>query len=197
MRKFSSLLSSLVFSCGLAAPITSPLPAFADTTTPTTDTQSVVAKPRYRFVGMDLGAGVPDGGYLGLVLRPLYFTQFEWAGTYNGIAPGMRVGLTLDPIPYAISPTITGEVGGTFSGPVPFVSNPPDVEYKYANLLLGLSMGNWRVWRFYLRGGMSWLDMQTHNFSNVLNNSDKSLVIGDPRLVGWAPSFKLGFTYMF
>lgn len=153
--------------------------------------------PRYRFVGLDFQAGVPDGGSIGLILRPFYFTQFEWAGTYNGIAPGVRVGLTIDPIPWAISPTLTAEGGATFSGPVPFMSNPPNVEYKYANLHVGLAMGNWRVWRFYVRGGMSWIDLQTHNLGNAFNNTDPSVAMGDARVYGWIPSAKIGFMYLF
>ncbi len=250
MRKsfFATIFSTLLTTCGLAAPVLAPIPCFADepidrsgktiqeepplfsttppTTTPIVETQepkksvdvapptvqtntythkvvvvdapiSKPVAPRYRFVGLDFSAGIPDGAAVGLVLRPIYFTQFEWAGTYNGIAPGMRVGLTLDPIPWAISPTLTAEGGATFSGPVPFMSNPPNVEYKYANLHLGLAMGNWRVWRFYVRGGMSWIDMQTHNLGNAFNNTDPSVAVGDARVYGWFPSAKIGFMYLF
>lgn len=258
MRKsfFATIFSTLLATCGAAAPVLAPIPAFAsepidrpsktlqeeptlfpDTTPvisptvevqepkkveiqepkknvdvvspivqPNTDTSKVVVAetptpkpvaPRYRFVGLNFQAGVPDGGSIGLILRPLYFTQFEWAGTYNGIAPGVRVGLTIDPIPWAISPTLTAEGGATFSGPVPFMSNPPNVEYKYANLHVGLAMGNWRVWRFYVRGGMSWIDMQTHNLEAALNINEPTVAIGDARVYGWFPSAKIGFMYLF
>lgn len=195
-HRLVSAFSTILAACGMAS---APLPAFADNSANDSKVQDtvIVQKPRYRWLGVDVGAGFPSGGSLGLVLRPIYFARFELAGTYNGISPGLLGGLTIDPIPFAISPSFTVQGGATFSGQVPFASNPPSVEYKYLDLLAGLEMGNWKVWRLYVRGGFSWIDMQTHDFNNVINNQDTSLTVGDPRAVGWFPAVKVGLTYLF
>lgn len=188
MRKFLvAAVVSMLTTCSFVGP------AFADDSS----TTSLNSVPRYRFVGMDLGVGVPSGISAGLVLRPIYFARFEFAGTYNLIAPGGMVGITLDPVPFAVSPVLTGECGATFSGPVPFMTNPISVEYKYCDALGGIGFGNWRVWRFELKGGMSYVDMQTHNFNNAVGSNDASTSMGDPRMRGWIPAAKINFTLMF
>ncbi|MDP9036191.1 MAG: hypothetical protein M3O50_15430 [Myxococcota bacterium] len=144
---------------------------------------------------MDLG--VPDGAALGLVVRP----HFEWlrlgaAVTHNGMAAGGRLGVTLDPISFPIAPTFTAEGGHYWEGRLPLVGNSPSIGYNYANLHLGMEVGNRATFRFFLRGGVSWVDVSTAHFQNVTGGARSG--IGDPSYSGWlAPSGKLGFSVYF
>lgn len=164
---------------------------------------SAQQEPRHRFVGIQADTGIPDGAALGLVLRPIPVESVDWfrlgvSGTYNGLAPGVRAGITFDPFRSPVAPTLTGEVGHAFSGTVPHATGSPTVQYDYANIHLGLEFGNRNVWRFFLRGGVSWMNVNTSNFQGALNLSDSSLMIGNPQFSGLiAPTGKLGFDYYF
>lgn len=158
----------------------------------------VVPQPRFRYVGLSFDIGAPDGAALGVVVRPhLNWLRLDLAGTYNGLAPGLRGGLTLDPIKFPMVPTLTLEGGGTWPGKVPGVSNSPEVSYDYVNLHLGIEFGNRDTWRFYLRGGWSYINAQVSDFQNAIT-LPSGVSIGNPTLSGWvAPSAKLGFAIYF
>jgi hypothetical protein len=153
--------------------------------------------PRHRTFGMSMDLGVPDGAALGLVVRP----RFDWlrigaAVTHNGMAPGARLGVTFDPIDFGLVPTFTVEGGHYWEGTLPLVRNSPAIGYNYANFHLGLEVGSRASFRFFLRGGVSWLDVSTAHFQNTMPSSSSS--IGDPSYSGWlAPSGKLGFSLYF
>jgi hypothetical protein len=155
------------------------------------------AEPHHRTFGMFMDLGVPDGGALGLVVRP----RFDWlriggAVTHNGMAPGMRLGVTIDPIAFPIAPTFTIEGGHYWEGRLPVVSNSPSIGYNYANFHLGLEVGSRAAFRFFLRGGVSYLDVNTAHFQSAPSGSGSG--IGDPSYSGWlAPSGKLGFSAYF
>jgi hypothetical protein len=142
---------------------------------------------------MDLG--VPDGAALGLVVRP----RFDWlrigaAATHNTMAPGVRLGVTVDPVVFPIAPTLTVEGGHYWEGPMPMIKNSPSIGYNYANFHLGLEVGNRATFRFFLRGGVSWLDVSTAHFQSASGSG----TLGDPSYSGWlAPSGKLGFSTYF
>ena len=111
-----------------------------------------------------MDVGLPDGAALGLVVRP----RFDWlriggAVTHNGIAPGFRLGVTIDPIDFPIAPTLTIEGGHYWQGTLPTVQNSPTVGYNYANIHLGLEIGNRANFRFFLRGGVSYVDVSASN----------------------------------
>ncbi|HZU83616.1 MAG TPA: hypothetical protein VE987_11895 [Polyangiaceae bacterium] len=154
------------------------------------------AGERHRAFGMSMDLGVPDGAALGLAVRP----RFDWlrlgvAATHNGMAPGVRLGVTLDPIDFPLAPTFTVEGGHAWPGPVPFVKNAPTLGYDYANLHVGVEIGRRATFRFFLRGGVSWLDLTA---THVQNAPAGGSGIGDPSFSGWlAPSGKLGFSTYF
>jgi hypothetical protein len=151
--------------------------------------------PRHRTFGMSMDLGVPDGAALGLVVRP----RFDWlrlgaAVTYNAMAPGARLGVTIDPIAFPIGPTLTIEGGHYWPGSVPGVKDSPSIGYNYANFHVGLETGNRATFRFFLRGGASYLDLSTAHFQSGSSSSG----IGNPSYSGWlAPSGKLGFSAFF
>jgi hypothetical protein len=173
--------------------------AKADESTPTTATSQVVIPERHRWVGMQFDVGAPDGVALGVVVRPyVNWARLNLSGTYNVLAPGIRGGITLDPIKFPVAPTLTFEGGRSFNGDLPGKHNLPEVGYDYMNLHLGLEFGNRDHWRFFLQGGPSWLHVTTGNFQSVVGSSDASLVIGNPTAnVAILPTAKLGFAYFF
>jgi hypothetical protein len=186
----AALAASLSAGSAVAAP-----PAAAMRSTIDADHVADALAPRHRTFGLSMDVGVPDGAALGLSVRP----KVDWlrlgaSFTYNGMGPGFRGSLTLDPIRYPIAPTFTVEGGHAFPGQVPGVSNSPALTYNYANLHLGLEVGNRETFRFFLRGGVSWLDLGTSNFQAMSGMSG----LGDPSYKGWlAPSGKLGFATYF
>ena len=145
---------------------------------------------------MSMDLGVPDGGALGLVVRP----RFDWlrlggAVTHNGMAPGARIGVTLDPVTFLMGPTFTVEGGHYWGGKLPAVSNSPSIAYNYANFHLGIEVGNRAAFRFFLRGGVSWLDVSTAQSQNAAGGASG---IANPSYSGWlTPSGKLGFAAYF
>jgi hypothetical protein len=150
----------------------------------------------HRTFGMSMDVGVPDGAALGVVVRP----RFDWLRlgasiTHNGIAPGVRLGVTIDPIAFPIAPTLTIEGGHYWAGTLPMFQGSPSIGYDYANFHLGIEVGNRASFRFFLRGGASWVDMSG---AQAQNTSVTSTGIGNPSYTGWlAPSAKLGFALYF
>jgi hypothetical protein len=146
---------------------------------------------------MVMDVGVPDGAALGLSVRPFVeWLRVSAAGTYNGMAPGARVGITLDPISFPIAPTLTVEGGHYWAGSVPTMNDAVAVGYNYMNFHLGLEFGSQSSFRFYLRGGVSWLDISST--INQQASGSGSPTVSDPSFSGWvAPSGKLGFATHF
>ena len=151
----------------------------------------------HRTFGMTMDVGLPDGAALGLVVRP----KFDWlrlgaAVTHNGMGPGVRLGVTLDPLQYAVAPTLTVEGGHCFAGTVPGVQGSPSIGYDYANFHLGLEFGNRSTFRFFFRGGASWVNMSSAQAQNSVINNGSTIL--NPSYTGWvAPSAKLGFALYF
>lgn len=160
---------------------------------------SAEESPRFKYVGMQMDLGVPDGAALGVVVRPkLNWLRLNVSGTYNAISPGIRGGLTLDPIKFPIAPTLTFEGGHSFRGSIPGVDSVPDLSYSYVNLHGGLEFGSRDSWRFFIHAGPSWLSAQTYNFSDSIGNKDQSLTVSDPNVSARVfPTAKLGFAVYF
>jgi hypothetical protein len=195
----------------VAAPPVAPAAPFAmmPAAPASADKAPAAGPPRHRTFGMTMDVGVPDGAALGLVVRP----HFDWlriagAVTHNGIAPGVRVGVTLDPIAFPIAPTLTFEAGHYWEGKLPMIQDSPTLGYNYANIHLGLEIGNRATFRFFLRGGVSYLDVNASNINmgsgssgTVAANGSNAMSgsgIGNPSFSGWvAPSGKLGFSLYF
>jgi len=167
-----------------------PPPNAAGADKPSPDTQ-----PRHRTFGLTMDVGVPDGAALGLAVRP----RFDWlrlgaAVTHNGMAPGLRFGVTLDPVSFPMAPTLTVEGGHYWNGTVPGISGSPAIGYNYANFHLGLEFGNRAAFRFFVRCGVSWVDLSGVQAQNANNTA----AIANPAYSGWvAPSAKLGFSLYF
>jgi hypothetical protein len=210
MRKLSSWITSILMSCGTAPVL--PVPAFAQTG-PTVMAPGPIVEVNpnhskgssdpfhphpYRWAVADLNCGAPSGCVGEMGIRPFYFLKLEVGAGWNGMAPGVIGSVVLDPIPFGVGISLSMDAGHYWSGQVPFVNNAPSVEYSFIDPMVGLELGNFKAWRFYLRGGFSYLDVSTSNFNAVINNNDKTLTVGDPKANGWiAPAAKVGFSFYF
>ena len=166
------------------------------------------------LIGMQLDLGVPDGAALGIVLSPcIYWAKLSGAITTNGFGVGWRVGLILDPLDFPIGPSATVEYGnsGSFNISSLVDEDLPDVAYSYINLHLGMEFGDPRSFRFYLKGGPSWLFLETHNLQQIIKtreedykknkdlyqNAEISTLSELEATILIMPTVKLGFTLMF
>jgi hypothetical protein len=159
---------------------------------PPVDRSAASPGPRRHMFGMAMDVGVPDGAGLGLSVRPVDWLRVGAAVTHNTMAPGARVGVTLDPLPTPIGITLTVEGGHYWSGTVPGIQGAPAVAYNYANFHAGLEFGNRSTSRFFLHAGASWIDGSA-SASQLAVSSLSNLSYR-----GWmAPSAKLGFSLYF
>jgi len=149
------------------------------------------------IAGISADVGAPDGVGLGLVVRPLAWVRLNGHIMHNSAAPGYRVGVTLDPIDFPVAPTATAEYGSYAPGRIIGIEKSPFVWYNYANVHLGLEFGKRDYFRFYLRGGVSSINVETKAVSYLVGGKDFSLV-SDPKLSAiLSPTFKLGFVKFF
>lgn len=152
-----------------------------------------VPSERLRFIGMQADVGVPDGGALGVVVRPTHWLRLGAAYTHNGFAGGVRGAVTLDPVNFPLAPTLTLEGGHTFEGAVRGqwlgIRDDVRVRYNYANLHLGIELGLRNSTRVFLRGGASVIDLDVRDFQQ----SDNVTVRGVDARVSLVGSAKLGF----
>jgi hypothetical protein len=163
---------------------------------------TVVNNPpsRFRFLGMGFSVGAPSGVALGIIGRipKINFLKLELDATHNGLAMGMKGDATLDFIKFPIAPTLTLSYGGNWGGQVPGVDKSPTVSYQYESALLGLEMGSRDSFRFFLRGGITHINVNASNLQKLIGSKDSSLTVGDATLSAWAaPAAQLGFQWLF
>jgi hypothetical protein len=161
------------------------------------DTTVQDTPPRHRTFGITTDLGLPDGAGVGISIRPAVdWLRIGVAGTYNLMAPGVRVGVTIDPIAFIMAPTFTMEAGHSWAGRLPG-SDAPAVGYTYANFHLGIEVGSRSKIRLFLRGGASWIDATpTHLQSGTSSESGAGLL--NPSYVGLlVPTAKVGFSTYF
>lgn len=151
--------------------------------------------PRHRFIGLSTDVGLPDGLALGVSVRPWPWLRLGVSATYNALAPGLRGGFTVDPLPTVVAPTFTFEGGHAFGGRLPGVHAMPSVSYDYVNLHLGLEFGRRSSFRVFLRGGASWVGLGANGTEN---SGIASATLSNLSYRGWlAPSAKAGVSLYF
>lgn len=143
--------------------------------------------------------GIPDGLAVGPTFSPWNdWFRMNFAVTYNGLAPGFRVGATIDPLKAILSPTLTFEGGYSLPGTIPALDNSPSISYLYMNIHAGLDLGKQDRWRFFLHMGPSWISARGTYFNRFFNPTDRSIVIGEPTgTITILPAFKLGYVKYF
>ncbi|HKA88662.1 MAG TPA: hypothetical protein VKH36_06240 [Acidimicrobiia bacterium] len=157
-----------------------------------------------RRFGLMLDAGVPDGANASLVFRPAGWFRVHAGGGTNLIAPGVRAGVSLMPLP---GMSLNAEGGHYFRGDANGLARMlsgdgtvdvpalRDVGYDYANFHLGLELTfSWLT--LYVHGGMSYLHGQVRNIGPTLNQSiggDGMVTVSeDPTVHAWAASARVG-----
>jgi hypothetical protein len=152
--------------------------------------------------------GFPDGIGLSLVYRPVQYTRLYAGPTYNLLAPGLRVGGTLVPFHFYLTPTLTGEYGHAFPGDAgklvaKFGNLDPSerlllrkLGYDYLSLQLGLETGSPRTFAWFLRAGLAWLFVDVRNFEQAAQMKDPRLTSSRPRIRAAVPTVSTGI-YLF
>lgn len=167
-----------------------------------------VPRPHLRRFGVGIDVGIsgvlPDAGLL-LTARPVRWSQLQLGAGYNGLAPGVRGGLTLIN-PFVVPLSLTWEAGHYFEGDANRVVHWVDSSvqsnaslrrfgYDYMNLLCGLSIGD-RDFAFHLRFGITWMRTTIHGFEQSVREATKlDLTASDPTIHYRGPALKVGFDY--
>jgi hypothetical protein len=163
------------------------------------------ASPRF---GAMLDIGAPDGATASIVVRPIPMIRAHAGLSHNLISLGERVGVTVAPLSWWASPTLSLEYGHyadgnanpiarAVSGDATLSSAVLDrVGYSYANAHLGVELGR-RWFTFYLHAGVSRITGTVHNLeAETMSTSSGTTSISfssDPSVKIWTVSARLGF----
>lgn len=121
--------------------------------------------------GLMLDAGVPEGAGLSVSFRPTQAVRLHLGGTHNGIRAGARAGLTLLPTRGWLKPALTLELGHAQPAETRCLERrladrtllpSPSFErvgYNYASALMGLEVELPGRFAFFVRGGLSFLEL--------------------------------------
>ena len=226
MRIWLRATTVALLLCGVAraqAPAPSPAsapaaslpsaPAVADGAATPLPSEAPAAAPEWkRQFGVGLDVGLPDGLTLSGIYRPIKLVRIELGLGYNALSPGIRLGATLTPIDFWISPSLTVEAGHYFPGNNDSIMHLvvgdtgvaaqtfKDVTYNFANVQVGAEFGSSRFAGF-LHVGYSYVSGTINNFQTHLqaaNAGDNgTLTAQDPSVRLTAPSVKLGMIFYF
>jgi len=162
------------------------------------------ARPALTRYGVLFDTGFPDGFALSFAYRPHWAVRLSLGGTYNLLAPGIRVGVAAVPFQTAVTPSLSLDAGHVFAADVgkvisgstsiPKAVDPllKSVSYNYADLLLGLEFGSQRKFNFYLKLGLSRVWASTSGTGQV-TSGNYTTTVKDPGVNLGIPSVKLGF----
>jgi len=173
------------------------------------DAASVTARssPRSPWIGASADVGVPDGATMSVVYRPIRALRVHAGLSHNLISLGQQVGVTLVPLSWWASPTLSLEYGHfaegnanaavrRFSGGDSSSPALDRVGYDYASARAGLELG--RKWfTFYLHAGVSRITGTVHNLdAATMSPSSGTTSVSfttDPTVRVWTASASLGF----
>ncbi len=150
--------------------------------------------------GVMTDVGVPDGANASLVVRPIRMLQLHGGVGSNGVTTGMRAGVTVVPLSWWCSPSVSLDVGRYPEGDANWIvrkvmSDPtfmsPTLErvgYDYLDAHVGLELGSKRV-TFYIHAGASRIVGNLRNLSDPAKGVTFS---DDPKVTLWSPSVRIG-----
>ncbi|MCE9574242.1 MAG: hypothetical protein K8W52_13930 [Deltaproteobacteria bacterium] len=167
--------------------------------TMTVATRDAAADHVRRF-GVMTDLGVPDGGVASLVYRPVGPIRLNAGIGSNLISTGLRAGVTIVPLPWWFSPSVSLDVGRYPEGDANMIARialqDPTyssamldrVGYDYVDAHVGFEFG--RAWAtFYIHGGVS----RTTGLIHGLSDPQKGVTFTeDPRVTSWTPSVRVG-----
>lgn len=153
-------------------------------------------EPKHKNFGFGFDVGAPDGVGINFVVRPnVDWLRADIGVTYNVISPGIRGGLTLDPINFIIAPSFTIDGGYTFMGNIPGKSTQLDL--TYVNFHPGIEIGSRKSFRFFIHAGPSYLYSTGNHVDNLLGNKSTEFKLYNTSVSGWfTPTAKLGFVIL-
>lgn len=170
-------------------------------------------EPRLPPFGLALDGGFPDFAGLSFVWRPIWLVRLHGGALFNGVGPGVRGGVTVIPLNFPITPTLTAEYGYYFGGDASFITESlplsqtegaiaealGNLQYHFANVQLGVEAGVPGRFVIYLRAGLSYVDTTLHGSGALIEDQvgDPNLSVGDFRIRGTIPSVKLGLLFYF
>ncbi len=157
-------------------------------------------------LGLMLDAGVPDGAVASAVYRPWDVLLLSAGVSYNGVAPGIRGGVTVRPFRLAVAPTMDLEAGHSFEGAAsdavkrwvaispalaPFVTRG---SYDYATAQLGIEIGDPRRVTFFVKAGMGycWVTLQGTGGQAPAVSPGVLASAGDWKVTALVPTARLG-----
>ncbi len=158
-------------------------------------------------LGVAVDAGVPGGAGVVLQARLLDALRVNAGPMWSGVGYGLKGGVLLSPLRTAIAPTLELEVGYGIRADLSFLAQRSDVpaqlrpvlarsSYRYASLLGGVDLGSPRRTSFFLRAGVSWLEVRAPGTATT-SAGGGTLRIGDGVLRATIPSAKLGVQFWF
>jgi hypothetical protein len=168
------------------------------------------AAPRLKLLGLQLDGGVPDGGVVSLVVRPLKWVRADVGFAYNYLSAGARGGVTLVPFHWAVVPTLRLEGGRFFKSNVndkvkKFADDVPaylqpaldGFGYDYASAQLGLEFGSQRSFVFFVRAGLAWMRADFGDGRNLRDedNPNTELDVSGLSVRASGPTASLGFLF--
>jgi hypothetical protein len=200
-----------------------PAPVEAAPVAAATPASECVAGPGWECVrkkspthwGLTIDGGFPDAAGVAVLYRPWYWLRLEVGGTTTVYASnGVRVGLSLVPFNFPITPALTFNYGRAFEADwnpmlAKFSTPDPDLEpvlrkfgYQYVDAHVGLELGAPRRFVFFIRAGLTQLWTKLHGLTPAataaIEDSSKSVTISDTKVTMRVPSVKLGFLiYLF
>ncbi|AFE07020.1 hypothetical protein COCOR_06623 [Corallococcus coralloides DSM 2259] len=162
--------------------------------------------------GLMLDAGMPEGAGLSGVLRPSQHLRIHLGGAHNGLRGALRAGLTLLPLKGKVSPSFSWEFGHAQAASTKTLnrrladstqlpaSSMERVGYTYISTHVGLEFNATRRLSFFVRGGMSFMEMDVPSLQKLDEPFRDSLSPVETQ--SWMmrkvqPSGKLGLTFFF
>ena len=156
-------------------------------------------------LGVLVDAGFPDGIGASVLVAPARGVRLQLGGLTNGLASGVRFGLTLYLLPSffeAVRPGVVLETGWAFDNRAAWAARlVPDAEAaavlasttaRFASAQVGLEFGS-RYFSLVLRGGVAWLEIAAENPAAV----SALLASVGLRRAGLVPTGKLGIMVCF
>lgn len=167
---------------------------------------ATLASPRLKLFGLQLHGGVPDGGVLSLVVRPVKWVRADAGFAYNYLGTGVQGGVTLVPFHWAVVPTLRLEggrffktdVSGKLSGTFPDAFDPAlrKFGYDFWSAQAGLEFGSQRTFVFFLRGGVAWVRSGLADVRGYQPDGGSTTVdVESPKLSATIPTVNLGFIF--
>ncbi|WP_342376042.1 hypothetical protein NVS55_32910 [Myxococcus stipitatus] len=162
--------------------------------------------------GLMLDAGLTGGMGLSFSFRPTSLVRLHVGGTHNGVRPGGRVGLTLLPLRGPLTPALSLDVGHarpvkarSLERRLADLSLPPlpsleRVGYTYASAMLGLELHLHDRVTWFVRGGVSFLELSGPGLKDLPEPFRTTLAPGEEepwKLRMVRPTAKLGFILSF